>query len=186
MKSLQESLFDKDLASKEFCMNDLYTFECWPATSLTDWRNAEKTFSICYGDSDGKNPKNNLLYKTMLTPPFKKITKGVEYDWDIKNNYFDSSEFDFDFNFYLITWFVMGCHDEKEIKSKLYDLLMKASKSDNNIKGDDSDWSIIDCAIDILHDPRRTNDIRMIVIKLYTNNPKNSSTIYMTLTKKID
>lgn len=149
-----------------------------------------------YGTTKVK-PKDNALYKMIHKSPFNKIIKNTADDWDIDNN-FDSPEFDYNYNLYLITWFIMSCSDEKQIKQELPNLLTKANRiktikdvekyedivNNTFLRYDAWEKALKRVEVEILHSPGNDDVIRMIVIKFYTRRSDYDSVIYMTLNKK--
>ena len=139
MKSLQESLFDSDLAKKDILLGDVVELEAWDCANLNDYSALgpalDGTFSAKLKNKIIKLPK----WKKFLSP-FESIYNKPFSSLDIKQlrSYREY------WQLCVFTWVVMCCSSLKEIPIKLNEFMKEISRDINDVFGEDFHISKID------------------------------------------
>ena len=158
MKSLRESLFDKDLITKDIYFGQLYNVDEWG-----DDEDCERTLE-CIIDSQ----KMNKCFKSSKWKKF--IRWSPPRDWKPRN--YEYSEI-----FFAFTHIIMSCSSKEEITTKINEFVNECLVETDFLH---KNQYKIQTDIFTAHE-----DIRMFLIQLISNNyPNERFTCWMTVKKK--
>ena len=146
VKSLAESLFDKDLTKQDVCIGNVYSLDEWnlPGVQANTMSVIEDSFYKPY------------IWKAVASPTWKKFLKRFDFQSEYPmTKLYRFMNMDL---FYVLTWITFCCSSKEEIKEKTIAFLksIKPYKDTNKIK-----------SIEVFPMDFR-DDLRMIVFRFKT------------------
>lgn len=174
IKSLSESLFDQDLTKKGVVYNEILEIDAWEPEDLKDGETMEKSIDCSF---------DRLKLRSVLNKWKKFLSPIKDRDVDFNRNA-EYVKYWGETWFIYFSWIILCCSSEKEIKTKLIEFI-KDIKTDRSKLIGKYPYYIKDIEIFPLEGFGEMKGFpRMVVIKVYTEDPSKSYMVHVALKKR--